>query len=336
MLENGVQPDALVLRTELPLNMDIRKKVAQFCNVDLGSVIESKDVDTIYEVPLLMKEEKLDLTILRKLALGTKSEPNLDRWTTFVNKLKNPKTQIRVGLVGKYVELPDSYKSIQESFIHAGAENECKVEVTTIHSEDITSDNVNETMKDLHGILIAPGFGQRGIEGKIIAAKYARENNLPFLGVCLGMQCSVIEFARNVLGYKEADSTEFNRRTPDPVIDLMEEQKNITEKGGTMRLGSYPCEIKKNSNVHEIYNVSQIRERHRHRYEFNNAYLKDFERAGMIATGINPETDLVEIVEIPEHRWFVGVQFHPEYKSTVLQPHPLFVAFVKEMCRQNP
>ena len=336
LLENGVQPDALVLRTELPLNMDIRKKVAQFCNVDLGSVIESKDVDTIYEVPLLMKEEKLDLTILRKLALGTKSEPNLDRWTTFVNKLKNPKTQIRVGLVGKYVELPDSYKSIQESFIHAGAENECKVEVTTIHSEDITSDNVNETMKDLHGILIAPGFGQRGIEGKIIAAKYARENNLPFLGVCLGMQCSVIEFARNVLGYKEADSTEFNRRTPDPVIDLMEEQKNITEKGGTMRLGSYPCEIKKNSNVHEIYNVSQIRERHRHRYEFNNAYLKDFERAGMIATGINPETDLVEIVEIPEHRWFVGVQFHPEYKSTVLQPHPLFVAFVKEMCRQNP
>jgi CTP synthase len=238
--------------------------------------------------------------------------------------------------VGKYVELPDSYKSIQESFIHAGAENECKVEVTTIHSEDITADNVNETMKDLHGILIAPGFGQRGIEGKIIAAKYARENNLPFLGVCLGMQCSVIEFARNVLGYKEADSTEFNRRTTDPVIDLMEEQKNITEKGGTMRLGSYPCEIKKNSNVHEIYNVSQIRERHRHRYEFNNAYLKDFERAGMIATGINPETDLVEIVEIPEHRWFVGVQFHPEYKSTVSQPHPLFVAFVKEMCRQNP
>ncbi|MFP4619943.1 MAG: CTP synthase [Bacteroidales bacterium] len=332
LLENGVQPDALVLRTEIPLNVDIRKKVAQFCNVDLGSVVESRDVDTIYEVPLMMKEEELDLTILGKLGLGTKREPHLEKWTTFVNKLKNPKSGVQVGLVGKYVELPDSYKSIQEAFVHAGAENECKVEVTTIHSEDINPDNVNEIMKNLQGILIAPGFGQRGIDGKITAAKYAREHNLPFLGICLGMQCSVIEFARNVMGYKDADSTEFNRRTPYPVIDLMEEQKNITEKGGTMRLGSYPCDIKDNSKVHQIYHVNQIRERHRHRYEFNNAFLDDFEKAGMKATGINPETELVEIVELPEHRWFVGVQFHPEYKSTVLHPHPLFVAFVKEMC----
>lgn len=335
LLENGVQPDVLVLRTELSLNLEIRKKVAQFCNVDLGSVVESRDVDTIYEVPLMMKEEKLDLTIMRKLDLVTKREPRLEKWTNFVNKLKNPKKHIHVGLVGKYVELPDSYKSIQESFIHAGAENECKVEVTTIHSEDITSANINETMKDLDGILIAPGFGQRGIEGKILAARYARENNMPFLGVCLGMQCAVIEFARNVLGYKVADSTEFSRRTPYPVIDLMEEQKNITEKGGTMRLGSYPCEIKKESKVHKIYATSQIRERHRHRYEFNNAYLEDFEKAGMKATGINPETDLVEIIEMPEHRWFIGVQFHPEYKSTVLNPHPLFVAFVREMCSEK-
>ena len=332
LLENGVQPDILVLRTELPLNMDIRKKVAQFCNVDLGSVIESRDVDTIYEVPLMMRDEKLDLTVLKKLDLDTRRELHLEKWSNFVNKLKNPKKQINVGLVGKYVELPDSYKSIQESFIHSGAVNQCKVEVTTIHSEDITPENIQDVMKDLHGILIAPGFGQRGIDGKILAARYARENNLPFLGVCLGMQCAVVEFARNVLGYREADSTEFTRRTPYPVIDLMEEQKNITEKGGTMRLGSYPCNIKRNSKVHKIYNTAKIRERHRHRYEFNNAFLKDFENAGMLATGINPETDLVEIIEIPEHRWFVGVQFHPEYKSTVLHPHPLFVAFVGEMC----
>ncbi|MBS3776524.1 MAG: CTP synthase [Bacteroidales bacterium] len=332
LLENGVQPDILVLRTELALNQDIRKKVALFCNVELGSVVESRDVETIYEVPLLMESEKLDLTVLNKLDLTTKTEPKLEQWKSFVNKLKNPKTAIKVGLVGKYVELPDSYKSIQESFVHAGAENQCKVDVVTVHSEDITSDNVDEKFQDLHGIIIAPGFGQRGIEGKIIAARYARENNLPFLGICLGMQCAVIEFARNVLGYKNADSTEFNRRTPYPVIDLMEEQKNITEKGGTMRLGSYPCDITKNSRVHKIYQTTHTKERHRHRYEFNNAYLKDFEKAGMMASGINPETNLVEIIEIPDYRWFVGVQFHPEYKSTVMHPHPLFVAFVKEMC----
>jgi len=332
LLENGVQPDALVLRTEVPLNVDIRKKVAQFTNVELGSVIESRDVETIYEVPLMMKQEKLDLTILNKLNLEARDEPQMTRWRQFVEKLKNPKTEVNVGLIGKYVELPDSYKSIQESFIHAGAENQCKVNVHTIHSEDIGEDNVHEKLKDLNGVLIAPGFGQRGIEGKIIAARYVRENNIPFLGICLGMQCAVIEYARNVLNHPEADSTEFNRRTPYPVIDLMEEQKNITEKGGTMRLGSYPCDIKENTQVHQVYQNQHIRERHRHRYEFNNIYLEDFERAGMVASGCNPDTDLVEIIELPEHRWFVGVQFHPEYKSTVLSPHPLFVAFVKEMC----
>ena len=332
LLENGVQPDVLVLRTEHTLNVDIRKKVAQFCNVELGSVVESRDVETIYEVPLMMKEEKLDLTILNKLELEAKDEPKLTRWKQFVKKLKNPKKEVKVGLIGKYVELPDSYKSIQESFIHAGAENQCKVNVVTLHSEDITEHNVEDKLKDLNGVLIAPGFGQRGIDGKILAAQYVRENNIPFLGICLGMQCAVIEYARNVLGYKEADSTEFNRRTPYPVIDLMEEQKNITEKGGTMRLGSYPCDIKEGSRVYNVYNNQHIRERHRHRYEFNNLYLEAFEKAGMVASGCNPDTDLVEIIELPEHRWFVGVQFHPEYSSTVLSPHPLFVAFVKEMC----
>jgi CTP synthase len=332
LLENGVQPDVLVLRTEHTLNYDIRKKVAQFCNVEMDSVVESRDVETIYEVPLIMKEEKLDSTVLNKLRLPAKKEPDLTRWKKFVDKLKNPKKEVRIGLVGKYVELPDSYKSIMESFIHAGAINECKVDLVTIHSEDIDASNIKEHLKDLKGIVVAPGFGQRGIEGKILAAQYARENNIPYLGICLGMQCAVIEFARNVLGYHEADSTEFNRRTPYPVIDLMEEQKNVTEKGGTMRLGSYPCEIKKNTKAQAIYHLTEIRERHRHRYEYNNAYLKEFEKAGMISSGCNPDTDLVEIIEIPEHRWFVGVQFHPEYRSTVLDPHPLFVAFVKEAC----
>lgn len=332
LLENGVQPDILVLRTEHQLNLDIRRKVAQFCNVNLDSVIESRDVDTIYEVPLLMKEEKLDLTSLKKLNLSTGKEPKLEEWREFVKKLVNPKREITVGLVGKYIELPDSYKSIMESFIHAGAVNECKVNLETIHSEEITTSNADDILGKLDGVVVAPGFGQRGIEGKIVAAKYARENNLPYLGICLGMQCAVVEFARNVLGFKNADSTEFNRRTPYPVIDLMEEQKNISEKGGTMRLGAYPCDIEKDSRVSDIYGKKQIRERHRHRYEFNNQYLKDFEKAGMVSTGCNPDTDLVEIIEIPEHRWFVGVQFHPEYSSTVVSPHPLFVAFVKEIC----
>lgn len=332
LLENGVQPDVLVLRTEHELNLEIRKKVAQFCNVDIDSVIESRDVETIYEVPLLMKEEKLDLTSIKKLKLPVGKEPKLQEWRQFVKKLINPKKEITVGLVGKYIELPDSYKSIMESFIHAGALNECKVNLETIHSEEITDSNVAEILGRLDGLVVAPGFGQRGIEGKISAAKYARENNLPYLGICLGMQCAVIEYARNVLGFKNADSTEFNRRTPYPVIDLMEEQKNISEKGGTMRLGAYPCVLKEKSKVYSIYNKKEIKERHRHRYEFNNQFIEDFEKAGMIATGTNPDTDLVEIIEIPNHRWFIGVQFHPEYSSRVVNPHPLFVAFVKEIC----
>ena len=336
LLENGVQPDILVLRSEQRLSSEIRKKVAQFCNVNINSVVESHDVETIYEVPLMMKDEKLDVTTLGKLNLPINKEFNLDKWIQFVEKLKKPKKEIYVGLVGKYVELPDSYKSIMESFIHAGAINECKVNLKTIHSEDLDASNVKEKLNGLEGIIVAPGFGQRGIEGKIEAAAYARKNNLPYLGICLGMQSAVIEFARNVLNYKNADSTEFNRRTHYPVIDLMEEQKNVTEKGGTMRLGAYPCDIKKGTKAYEIYNSRQIRERHRHRYEFNNDYLKDFEKAGMVFSGCNPETDLVEIMEIPAHRWFVGVQFHPEYRSTVLNPHPLFVAFVKEMCSKAP
>lgn len=332
LLENGVQPDVLVLRTEHELNYDIRKKVAQFCNVEMDSVIESRDLKTIYEVPLMMKKEKLDSTIMKKLELPTKNEPDLTNWKKFVDKLKNPKQTVKIGLVGKYIELPDSYKSIMESLIHAGAVNECKVDLKTIHSEDLDKNNIVDKLKDLQGILVAPGFGQRGIEGKILAAQYARVNNIPFFGICLGMQCAVIEFARDILGFEGADSTEFNRRTPYPVIDLMEEQKNVTEKGGTMRLGAYPCEIKKDTIAHTIYQSLHIKERHRHRYEFNNAYLKDFKKAGMIASGCNPDTDLVEIIELPEHKWFVGVQFHPEYQSTVLNPHPLFVAFVKEAC----
>ncbi len=334
MLENGVQPDVLVLRTEHPLNTDIRKKVALFCNVNIESVIESIDVSTIYEVPLLMKEEKLDITVLKKLNLPENEEPKLEKWRQFINKLKNPKKEITVGLIGKYIELPDSYKSIMESLIHAGSVNQCKVNVECIHSEKITEENVADTFKEVQGIIVAPGFGQRGIEGKIIAAKYVRENNIPFLGICLGMQCAVIEFARNVLGLKDADSTEMSRTTPNPVIDLMEEQKGVTEKGGTMRLGAYPCDIKKGSKVFEVYNQEHIQERHRHRYEFNNVYLDKFEKAGMKPVGFNPDTELVEIMEMPEHRWFIGVQFHPEYKSTVVNPHPLFVNFVKEICKE--
>ncbi len=334
MLENGVQPDVLVLRTEHPLNIDIRKKVALFCNVNIESVIESIDVSTIYEVPLLMKEEKLDITVLKKLNLTENEEPKLEKWRQFINKLKNPKKEITVGLIGKYIELPDSYKSIMESLIHAGSVNQCKVNVECIHSEKITDANVADKLKGVQGIIVAPGFGQRGIEGKIIAAKYVRENNVPFLGICLGMQCAVIEFARNVLGLKDADSTEMSKITINPVIDLMEEQKGVTEKGGTMRLGAYPCDIKKGSKVFEVYNQEQIQERHRHRYEFNNAYLDKFEKAGMKPVGFNPDTDLVEIMEIPKHRWFIGVQFHPEYKSTVVNPHPLFVNFVKEICKE--
>jgi len=333
MLENGIQPDVLVLRSEHPLNLEIKKKVALFCNVDIESVVQSIDVSTIYEVPLLMKEEKLDITVLKKLNLPENEEPKLAKWRQFVDKLKNPKNEVKIGLVGKYVELPDSYKSIMESFVHAGAVNQCKVKVESIHSEKINEQNVNSKLKGIQGIVVAPGFGNRGIEGKILAVKYARENNIPFLGICLGMQCAVIEFARNVLGLKDADSSEMSRTTTNPVIDLMEEQKGVTEKGGTMRLGAYPCELKKGTKVYDAYQKELIQERHRHRYEFNNNYLEQFDKAGMKPAGINPDTGLVEIIEIPQHRWFVGVQFHPEYKSTVVNPHPIFVNFVQEICK---
>ena len=329
LLENGIQPDVLVLRTEHELTEDIRRKVALFCNVELESVVQSIDVSTIYEVPILMQKEKLDFTVLRKLNLPTGDEPTLDAWKKFLKKLKNPKHKVKIALVGKYVELADAYKSINEAFVHAGAVNECHVNLIYIHSEDIYENNIQELLKGIKGIVVAPGFGDRGIEGKILAARYARENNIPFFGICLGLQCAVVEFARNVLGYQKAHSTEMERKTPYPVIDLMEDQKGITEKGGTMRLGSYPCRVIKDTRVFNTYGEECIDERHRHRYEFNNKYLDEFEKAGMIASGINPETNLVEIMEIPSHKWFVGVQFHPEYRSTVINPHPLFVGFVK-------
>ncbi len=329
LLENGIQPDILVLRTEHDLTDDLRRKVALFCNVDYESVIQSIDVSTIYEVPILMQKEKLDVTVLRKMGNLPSETPNLEPWKKFLKRLKNPKYHVRVALVGKYVELADSYKSINEAFIHAGAVNECEVDVKYIHSEELDESNLIESLSDVQGILVAPGFGDRGIDGKILAARYARENNIPFFGVCLGLQCAVVEFARNVLGFEKAHSTEMHSKTPYPVIDLMEEQKGITEKGGTMRLGAYPCVIKKESRVYKAYNKECIEERHRHRYEFNDKYLKDFEDAGMKAVGINPDTNLVEIMEIPAHKWFVGVQFHPEYRSTVLEPHPLFVDFIK-------
>jgi CTP synthase len=329
LLENGIQPDVLVLRTEKTLTDDIKRKVALFCNVETEAVVESIDVKTIYEVPLRMLSEKLDVTVIKKLNLPQGNAPDLKSWNQFLSKLKNPKTSVKVGLIGKYVELPDAYKSIVESVVHAGAANECKVELISIHSEGINEANYIEKLKDLKGIIVAPGFGHRGIEGKILSVKYARENCVPFLGICLGMQCAVIEFARNVLGLTDANSTEMVRSTPHPVIDLMEDQKGITDKGGTMRLGSYPCIIKKNTKVFNAYHRTDITERHRHRYEFNNAYLDRFEKSGMKAVGINPDTNLVEIIELPTHPWFVGVQFHPEYSSTVVNPHPLFVDFVK-------
>ncbi len=328
MLENGVQPDILVLRTEKKLTDEVRKKVAKFCNVNIKSVIESIDASTIYEVPLLMLKEKLDETVLDKLHMSLNNS-DLKKWKSVVNKIINPKNCVKIGLIGKYVELPDAYKSINESLLHAGVVNNTKPEVTFIHSESIDENNVKEKLKGFDSILIAPGFGHRGIEGKILAAKYARENNVPFLGICLGMQCAVIEFARNVLAMENANSTEMHRSTPFPVIDLMEEQKSITDMGGTMRLGSYNCEINKESNVFRAYKKHEISERHRHRYEFNNEYLKEFEKKGMIATGFNPESNLVEIMEMPGLKWFVGVQFHPEYKSTVLNPHPIFIDFIE-------
>lgn len=329
LLESGIQPDILVCRTEHKLPQEIRKKLALFCNVNINSVIEAMDADSIYDVPLLMRKEKLDERVLAKLKLSHKVEPELTQWKNFLGKLKNPISDITIALVGKYIELPDAYKSITESFIHAGAENETKVNVKWIHSEEVNAENVKSLLANVHGVLVAPGFGERGIEGKIETIKYCREEKLPFFGICLGMQCSVVEFARNVLGLKDAASTEIDEKTKNPIIDLMEEQKNITQKGGTMRLGSYACDLKKNTKAYQAYGKTKINERHRHRYEFNNRYLQEIEAAGMKATGTNPDTGLVEIVEIPEHPWFVGTQFHPELKSTVLNPHPLFVRFVK-------
>lgn len=328
LLENGIQPDILVLRTEKNLNTDVRKKVALFCNVELEAVVQSIDASTIYEVPLLMQKEKLDITILKKLNLPVHETPDLKEWKEFVKKIKNPGRRIRIALVGKYVELQDSYKSILESFIHAGSVNNCKVDIEFIHSEKITDENYTEILQDIKGILVAPGFGERGTEGKILAARYARENNVPYLGICFGMQLAVVEFARNVLGWKDANSTEIQRTTEHPVIDLMEEQKGVINKGGTMRLGAYPCVLKKGTHASDAYQKSKVLERHRHRYEFNNNFLKSFEKYGMIPSGINPDTGLVEIMEIPAHPWFVGVQFHPEYRSTATNPHPLFVDFV--------
>lgn len=329
LLEIGVQPDILVLRTEHKLTNDLKRKVALFCNVQPEAVIESIDVSTIYEVPVKMEEEKLDEIVLEKLGLPLNSEPDLDAWNKFLYKLKNYRQEVQIGLVGKYVELHDAYKSIVEAFIHAGAVNDCKVKIHWIHSEDLTEKNAENKLKDLHGILVAPGFGHRGITGKLVAIHYARTNNIPFLGICLGMQMAVVEFARNVLHLEGADSTEMAAKTKYPVIYLMEEQKGITEKGGTMRLGAYKCELKEGSKAYEAYGQKVVEERHRHRYEFNNAYKEQFEKAGMITTGINPDTGLTEIIEIPAHKWFVGAQFHPEYKSTVVKPHPLFVAFIK-------
>jgi CTP synthase len=327
LLASGVQPDILVCRTERPLPLEIRKKLALFCNVHLNSVIEAIDADTIYDVPLLMRKEKLDERVLAKLKMHTKTEPDLEQWKDFLGKLKNPVEEVTIGLVGKYVSLPDAYKSIAEAFVHAGAQNDCRVNIKWISSEDIDRESVERLLKGLHGVLVAPGFGERGMEGKIEAIRYARENKIPFFGICLGMQCAVIEFARNVLGL-EASSTELNPKTKHPVIDLMEDQKKITDKGGTMRLGAYTCRIKKGSKAAAIYGETIIRERHRHRYEFNNKYLEKFEEAGMRAVGVNPELNLVEIIELKDHPWFIGVQYHPELRSTVMNPHPLFVKFV--------
>ena len=324
----GVQPDVLVLRAEHSLAEEVRRKVALFCNVTEDAVVESIDVPTIYEVPLRMHDQHLDDVILRKLGINDAEEPNLKSWSDFVEKIKNPKHCVEVALVGKYTELPDAYKSINESFIHAGAINHSKVKVTYVPAEQVTNENAAEKLAGMSGIFVAPGSGVRGFEGKVAAVKYARENNIPFFGVGLGMQASIIEFARNVLGMADAHSRELDPQTKYPVIDLMEEQKKVTEKGGTMRLGGYPCALKAGSKAAAAYGTDSVVERHRHRYEFNGAYLQQFEAAGMIATGTNPETGLVEVLEMKNHPWFVAVMYNPEYKSTVSTPAPLFVAFV--------
>lgn len=327
--EYGIQPDILVCRTERSLEEDIRVKIARFCNVSKEAVIESIDAETIYDVPLLMEKEQLDKVVLDLLKLPSADEPDLKLWKGFLHNLKNPVKKVKIGLVGKYVELKDSYKSISEAFVHAAAHLNFEVDLKWVHSEALNDENIHDALDGLSGILVAPGFGTRGVEGKIHAVKYARENNIPFFGICLGMQVAVIEFARNVLGWEEAHTVEINKKTPQPVIDMMEEQKNIVKMGGTMRLGAFKCRLKPDSLALDAYGRVDISERHRHRYEFNSKFKADFERFGMLGTGMNPDNGLVEVVEIPDHRYFIGVQFHPEYKSTVENPHPLFISFIK-------
>ncbi|MDR1847268.1 MAG: CTP synthase [Bacteroidales bacterium] len=330
MLQQGVQPDIIVCRTEHPINQSVRKKISLFCNITEDCVIESIDASTIYDVPLNMLKERLDVQVLNKLKMEPEQEPDLSKWNTFLHRLKNPQTEVQIALVGKYVELHDAYKSICEAFIHAGTTQQCKVKVKWIKAEYLEENcNLAEVFADVQGILVAPGFGQRGIEGKILAVRYARTHNVPFFGICLGMQCAVVEFARNVLGFADANSVEMNPQTPYPVIDMMEQQKKVVNMGGTMRLGAYPCDIKRETKLFSAYQKENISERHRHRYEFNDTYAQAFEDNGMIASGSNPDTKLIEAVEIPSHPYFVGVQFHPEYKSTVEEPHPLFISFIQ-------
>ena len=329
LMESGINADVLVCRTEHELSEDLRKKLALFCNVEREAVIQSLDAETIYDVPVMMLEEGLDQVVLKRLGMESTNKPDLTLWKGFLQRHKNPKSKVTIGLIGKYVELQDSYKSILEAFIHAGAANEVQVEVVPIHSETIEEGNAVDQISGLDGVLVAPGFGERGIEGKINAIRYVRENNIPFFGICLGMQMAVIEFARNVLNLKAANSVEMDENTPHPVISLMDAQKDVVQKGGTMRLGAWACDLKETTVLQKTYQTDQIQERHRHRYEFNDAYLQKFEENGMVASGTNPDTGLVEAIELPGHPWFVGVQFHPEYSSTVANPHPLFVAFVQ-------
>jgi CTP synthase len=329
LMESGINADILVCRTEHDISEEIKNKLALFCNVDVDSVIQSKDASTIYDVPLMMEQEKLDKVVLRKLDISNFSSTNMSSWTEFVNRLKFPKNTVNVGLIGKYVELQDSYKSILEALVHAGSVNETKVIIHSIHSEFIDEDQIKNEISKLDGVIVAPGFGSRGIEGKINTIKYVRENNIPFFGICLGMQMAVIEYSRNVLNLKDSNSTEMDEKTLHPVISLMQNQKNIINKGGTMRLGSWECDLEEGSKSYEIYKSKLITERHRHRWEFNNDYLTDFQNSGLKTSGINSKTGLVEIIELPSNDWFIGVQFHPEYKSTVETPHPLFVSFVQ-------
>ena len=328
LMESGINADVLVCRTEHELSEDLRKKLALFCNVEQEAVIQSIDAETIYDVPILMYEEGLDLVVMKRLGIEDDRQPDLTHWKNFLKRHKNPKNTVTIGLIGKYVELQDSYKSILESFVHAGAANEVEVKVVTIHSSYLEEKDVQEKIANLDGVLVAPGFGERGIEGKINAVKYVREHQIPFFGICLGMQMAVIEYARNVLQLPAANSVEMDADTPHPVISLMDEQRNIIQKGGTMRLGAWTCAIEKDTLLHKVYQNDRIEERHRHRYEFNDAYYEQYQAHGMIASGVNPETKLVEAIELPAHPWFVGVQYHPEYSSTVANPHPLFVGFV--------